>query len=88
MRCWFPWQAQPEQLPPVWEGLRHSESLAGVMVTIPHKAAVAGLCDRLEGNAATLGVANIVRRETNGGFTGAMFDGEAYVAGLEAQGHR
>lgn len=82
-----PWQVKPEALTQVWDALRHCESVAGVIVTIPHKISVAGLCDRLEGDAALLKVANVARRHADGTFTGAMFDGEAYVAGLRQQGH-
>lgn len=82
-----PWQVKPEALSRVWDALRYCESVAGVIVTIPHKTSVAGLCDQLEGDASLLNVANVARRHADGTFTGAMFDGEAYVAGLRQQGH-
>lgn len=83
----IPWQVAPEALPRVWEGLGASESVAGVVVTIPHKIAAAGLCDELVGAAKFLKVANVARRTEDGRWIGAMFDGEGYVAGLRAQGH-
>ena len=57
-----PWQVHPGQLSAAWDGLRHVESLAGVLVTIPHKTAAAGLCDRLDGVAKLLGVVNAACR--------------------------
>lgn len=83
-----PWQVQPGHLEAVWAALRRSESLAGVIVTIPHKTAVAGLCDTLEGVALPLGVANVARRMPDGRFIGRMYDGEGYLAGLKSQGHQ
>ncbi len=82
-----PWQVTPENLEQVWEALRVSESIAGVVVTIPHKISVANLCDRLLPSAAFMQVVNVARREPDGSFVGAMFDGEGYIRGLSNQGH-
>ncbi len=82
-----PWQVHPDNLAQVWEALRLSESLAGVIVTIPHKTSVAGLCDELEGAAAFLGVANVARRRKDGSFVGEMYDGKGYLQGLRNAGH-
>lgn len=83
-----PWQVHPDQLEAAWKGLRHVESLAGVLVTIPHKTAAARLCDRLEGVAKLLGVVNAARRLPDGRFVGRIFDGLGFVRGLEKAGHR
>lgn len=82
-----PWQVPPEKLATLWEGLRQSESLAGVIVTIPHKEAVARLCNSLTGAASLIGVANVARRLPDGRFAGAMFDGAGFLCGLRSQGH-
>lgn len=82
-----PWQVAAEDLPAVFEGLRRVENLAGVVVTIPHKGAVASLCDRLSPTARALGVVNAARRDGAGRFHGAMFDGTGLVRGLRDQGH-
>lgn len=82
-----PFDVAPEALAGLVAALRPVASLAGMVVTIPHKTAVAGLCDRLVGAAALLGVCNVVRREADGSLTGAMFDGEGFVAGLRDAGH-
>lgn len=83
-----PWQVKPDNLSQVWETLRLCESVAGVIVTIPHKTAVAGLCDALEGAARFLNVANVARRTGDGHFIGRMYDGPGYLRGLRSQGHQ
>lgn len=83
-----PWQVQPDNLARVLDAMRVSESVPGVIVTIPHKEAVAALCDRLEGPAAQLGVANVVRKDPDGALVGRILDGEGFVAGLLAAGHQ
>lgn len=82
-----PWQVSPENLPQVWEALRLCESLAGVIVTIPHKTDIAGLCDELEGAARFLQVSNVARRTDDGRFIGRMYDGPGYLQGLRNEGH-
>ena len=77
-----PLDVRPDMLAQTIAALRAMENLAGMVVTIPHKTEVARLCDRLTGAAQMLGVCNIIRRETDGSLTGAMFDGEGFVAGL------
>ncbi|MDE3876985.1 shikimate dehydrogenase [Sinorhizobium meliloti] len=81
-----PWQVAPENLAMAFEGLRRIESLAGVIVTIPHKTSVAGLCDSLSDTAGFLGVANVARRTPDGRFHGEMFDGAGFVQGLVREG--
>lgn len=82
-----PWDVAPADLAQAWEGLRRINNLAGVVVTIPHKEAVARLCDDLEPEARAMGVCNVARRAPDGRFHGAMFDGVGFVAGLRAEGH-
>ncbi len=59
--------------------------LAGLSVTMPHKAAVVERLDRLDPTAAKLGVANtIARRPAEGGFEliGHSTDGSGFLAAL------
>lgn len=60
---------------------------AGANVTIPHKTAVAGLCDELDAVAARAGSVNtlVVR---DGGLLGASTDGLAVVGAVEPAGAR
>ncbi|WP_418025359.1 shikimate dehydrogenase family protein (plasmid) [Paracoccus sp. TD-10] len=81
-----PWQVKPDHLALTMNALRHAESLAGAIVTIPHKETCARLCDRLEGVAETLQVANVIRREADGTLTGRILDGEGFVGGLRERG--
>lgn len=83
-----PWQVRPKHLKQAFRALGHVESLAGVIVTIPHKGAVATLCDSLTDTARLLGTANVARRDEKGRWHGAMFDGEGMTQGLVKAGHR
>ncbi|WP_206080335.1 shikimate dehydrogenase family protein [Pacificoceanicola onchidii] len=82
-----PWDVAPEDLGKTWQMLRKTNNLAGVVVTIPHKETVAGLCDTLEDEAIALDVCNVARRMPDGRFHGAMFDGVGLTEGLISQGH-
>lgn len=83
-----PWDVAPEDLADVWQGLKKTQNLAGVVVTIPHKETVAGLCDTLATEAAAVGVCNVARRFPDGTFLGEMYDGRGFVAGLNKSGHQ
>lgn len=58
---------------------------AGCNVTIPHKAAAAALCDRLEGDAARLGVANTITRR-GAELIGTNTDAEGFAMALDQAG--
>jgi shikimate dehydrogenase len=81
-----PWQVHPDNLVAVMNALRISESVPGAIITIPHKETVAALCDRLEGPAALLGVANVVRKDADGALVGRILDGEGFTGGLSRLG--
>tara|TARA_R110000737_G_scaffold250397_1_gene260127 strand:+ start:257 stop:1048 length:792 start_codon:yes stop_codon:yes gene_type:complete len=65
-----------------------SRNVPGFLTTIPHKAALAGACDRVEADAEILGVVNTIRREADGTLTGEMFDGFGMLDAIEATGTR
>lgn len=67
-------------------GLRTMRNLGGLVVTVPHKSAMAALCDRLSERARLAGAVNVVRRETDGALAGDLLDGEGFAAGLEHAG--
>ena len=77
----------PEDLPTVVAGLRRMQNLRGIVVTVPHKEAVAALCDELTDAAREVGAVNVIRRGADGRLAGGQFDGEGFVAGLRAAGH-
>jgi len=82
-----PWEVAPADLATTWAALRSAGSVAGAIVTIPHKETAAAHCDALEGVAAELTVANVVRRDADGRLTGRLYDGLGFVAGLRQHGY-
>jgi shikimate dehydrogenase len=76
-----------DDLPRGWAGLKSVLNLDGFIVTAPHKAEAAQLCERVEGDAVHTGVANTIRRDADGSFTGTLLDGSGFVAGLLKHGH-
>ena len=76
-----------DDLPRGWAGLKAIVNMDGFIVTAPHKAESAALCDRLEGDSVHTKVANTIRREKDGTFTGTLLDGRGFVRGLMTHGH-
>ena len=62
--------------------LRHLKNFGGMVVTVPHKTAMAALCDHISPAAAAVGAVNVVRREADGRLVGEILDGQGFVAGL------
>src|SRR5918911_664692 len=76
----------PDALPAAIAGLR-SLGFAGANVTIPHKGAVAELCDELDDLSRRSGAVNaLVFRD--GRIVGANTDGPAVAGALDARGAR
>jgi shikimate dehydrogenase len=76
-----------DDLPTGWAGLKSIRNLDGFIVTAPHKAGAGALCDVLERDGVHTGIANTVRREKDGSFTGTLLDGRGFVAGMRSAGH-
>ena len=76
-----------DDLPKSWAGLKSILNLDGFIVTAPHKAEAASLCDALEGDGIHTRVVNTVRREADGRFVGTLLDGRGFVSGLTSHGH-
>ena len=55
----------------------------GLGVTAPYKRVVAGLCDEVDAEAATIGAVNNVVREADGRLVGFNSDAPGFVAGVE-----
>jgi shikimate dehydrogenase len=83
----IPLHVPPAELGAVLDGLRGVANLAGVVVTVPHKIAAAAYASNLSDAARQTGGVNCLRREVDGTWTGAMFDGAGFVKGLAACGH-
>lgn len=81
-----PFQIAPEKLALFLDALRTLKSFDGAIVTVPHKGAVAGLCDAISDRARAMGAVNVIRREDDGRLVGDMLDGAGFLAGLAAAG--
>ncbi|MBI0539350.1 shikimate dehydrogenase [Roseomonas sp. KE2513] len=77
-----PVQASAERLSTVVEGLKSMGNCDGILVTIPHKFAVAHLVERRSGMVELTGAANALRRDPDGGWSADNFDGRGFVTGL------
>jgi shikimate dehydrogenase len=62
-------------------------NLGGFTVTIPHKAAILPLLDRVSRRAQAAGNVNLDKRDSDGRAVGDNDDGVGFVQGLEAMGH-
>ncbi|MFM0728604.1 hypothetical protein PQQ53_33630 [Paraburkholderia strydomiana] len=82
----IPMHVPPAQLGAVLDGLRGIVNLAGVVVTVPHKFAAAAYAANLSDSVRQTGGVNCLRREADGTWSGAMFDGSGFVKGLAACG--
>lgn len=69
-----------------WTGLKSMANIDGFIVTAPHKAEAARLCDKLDGDGVHTKVVNTVRRNPDGSFSGTLLDGRGFVSGLIKQG--
>jgi shikimate dehydrogenase len=74
------------QLTTVLRGLMAMGNCDGILVTIPHKFAVAELVERRSGMVELTGAANALRRDADGGWSAENFDGRGFVAGLKKIG--
>lgn len=75
-----------DKLKSFWQGIRNAKNLEGLIVTMPHKKAMAGLLDELGPQAQLTGSVNIVKRTAGGQWRGEMFDGEGCVQALRRNG--
>jgi shikimate dehydrogenase len=65
-----------------------AENLAGLLLTIPHKAAMLPLLDRCDRLGTLAQAVNAVRRNADGSIEGALFDGIGFVKALDHFGIR
>jgi shikimate dehydrogenase len=81
-----PLQVPADQLDTVFTALKAITNLDGVVVTVPHKVALASRVDALGPAARRVGAINCMRPLADGRWIGEMFDGEGFVAGLRREG--
>ena len=81
-----PLHVSADNLAAAVRGLRCIGSLAGVIVTVPHKTVIPQLCDALTDQARMVGAVNCIRKDADGKLTGAILDGVGFVEGLRGGG--
>ena len=81
-----PIDAPPEMLKTIVQGLQSIPNFGGLAVTIPHKMAMAELCDHLGTAARLTRAVNAVRFDPDGQLYGDNFDGAGFVAGCRGNG--
>jgi len=81
---YVPFDVTPEELPKALSGIK-SLGIAGVNITIPHKEAVIGLLDEVDGDAAEIGSVNTVVN-IGGKLIGSSTDGAGFIRSIEEVG--
>jgi shikimate dehydrogenase len=76
----IPVHVAAEGLATIVQALRLMRNLEGFVVTVPHKTAMAGLCDEVSHAAASIGAVNVVRRQSDGRLIGGILDGLGFLA--------
>nr|WP_205964363.1 shikimate dehydrogenase [Ramlibacter agri] len=84
--CQVPMGVHPDDLPATLAQLAKVENLVGLNITIPHKASAFALCSRVGPEALRTGVANTLRREADGTWSGESFDGAGFVEAARHHG--
>ena len=81
-----PLHVLPKDLPPMVPMLQKIGNLKGLVITIPHKEAMAKLCDEMGPNGHLADAVNTVRFEPDGRLVGDHFDGVGFVNAARANG--
>ncbi len=76
----------PDALAAFMARARADVSVAGLLVTMPHKKTIIPLLDGLSATATAAASVNAVKRVPSGGLVGAQFDGVALVKALTTRG--
>ena len=82
-----PFHVAPEELPAIVAAFRAGLNFDGLVVTVPHKIAIAGLVDELGSMSRRVGAVNVIRKDGTGRLIGDNFDGVGFVYGLRKRGH-
>ncbi len=82
----IPLHVLPEDLPTMVPMLQKISNLKGLVITLPHKEAMARICDDMSPNAQLCEAVNTVRFEPDGRLIGEMFDGVGLVNAARAHG--
>jgi shikimate dehydrogenase len=69
---------------PAVRGIMALANLDGIIVTVPYKARMLQFADRILPTGQKVGAVNALRRESDGQWTGDMFDGRGMVRAITA----
>ncbi|MES2958986.1 MAG: shikimate dehydrogenase [Pseudomonadota bacterium] len=83
-----PLQVAPRHFAGFVREVFNAENVGGLLLTIPHKAAMLPLLDRCDRLGTLAQAVNAVRRNADGTIEGALFDGIGFVKGLDHFGVR
>jgi shikimate dehydrogenase len=82
-----PVQVQAENFTATIRGLMRIGNLDGMLITVPHKIAAAGIADECSPVAQISGSANALRPGPGGRWYADNFDGAGFVSGLASSGY-
>lgn len=81
-----PFEVPPGSIDAMLPALKMAPNVEAILVTLPHKFASARSCDTLTEAARQLGAVNAMRRQPDGRWHGANFDGAGMTAAILASG--
>lgn len=82
-----PLHVAAQDIPSLIATFRITRNWDGLVVTVPHKVAIADCLDELASPARRVGAVNAIRKTRDGRLVGSNFDGVGFVHGLQAHGH-
>jgi shikimate dehydrogenase len=82
----IPLQVKPGDIDDFLKLAKKLPNLDGIVITVPHKPVAFRHCDTTSERSRVLEVANVMRRDKNGGWSGDMTDGGGFVAALKRNG--
>ena len=78
----IPLQVKPADIEDFFKLAKKLPTLDGIVITVPHKPFAFRHCDVTTDRARVLEVCNVMRRGTDGRWTGDMTDGGGFIAAL------
>lgn len=82
-----PFHVGQEGIAATLSAFRAGRNFDGLVVTVPHKIAIAALLDEVGPMGRRIGAVNAVRKLPDGRLIGDNFDGHGFVSGLAKKGH-
>ena len=78
----IPLQVKPADIDAFFHLAKKLPNLDGIIITVPHKPVAFRHCDDISERSRVLEVCNVMRRTSDGRWTGDMTDGGGFVAAL------